>query len=114
MLEKFIGRLVICLLKYLNTYNQYVKNKYFRAKSKYQFLTPNDKAENVEEYSKALEEALSEKKVKNIAITGSYGSGKSSFIKTFKKTMKIVYMNFQIFPQLDLIKRVGKVMLIHR
>lgn len=84
-IEKNIAKLVISLLKYLNIYNQYIKNKYFKTESKYQFLTPNDKAEHIEEYSIALENALKEKKVRNIAVSGSYGSGKSSFLKTFEK-----------------------------
>lgn len=84
-IEKNVAKLVIFLLKYLNTYNQYIKNKYFKTESKYQFLTPNDNAEHIEEYSVALENALNEKKVRNIAISGSYGSGKSSFIKTFER-----------------------------
>ncbi|MDD2887654.1 MAG: hypothetical protein PHY66_08295 [Aliarcobacter sp.] len=84
-IEKDLAKLVIFLLKYLNIYNQYIKNKYFKTESKYQFLTPNDNAEHIEEYSIALEDALNEKKVRNIAISGSYGSGKSSFIKTFER-----------------------------
>lgn len=51
----------------------------------FQFLTPNDEAEHIEQYSIALDEALQNKKVRNIAVSGAYGSGKSSFIKTFEK-----------------------------
>lgn len=87
-LEKIVDKIVIFLLKNLNTYHHYIKNKYNKPKSKYQFLTPNDKAEHIEEYSIALENALAEEKVKNIAVSGSYGSGKSSFIKTFEKNNK--------------------------
>lgn len=51
--------------------------------SEYKALTPNCNVENVNEYIKALEWALKDDKIKNIAISGPYGSGKSSFIETF-------------------------------
>jgi len=73
---------------FLNFVLQKVKKSYIANSTKsvkYEFLTPNDDAENIEEYSLALEEALKDGKVKNIAISGSYGSGKSSFIKTFER-----------------------------
>ncbi len=63
----------------------FILNKNKIKDTKYEFLTPNDDAENIQEYSRALNEALESNKVKNIAISGSYGSGKSSFIKTFEK-----------------------------
>lgn len=85
MLEKIINIAVVFLLKNLNTYHNYLNSKYNKITSKYQFLTPNDEAEHIEEYSIALEEALRDKKVRNIAVSGSYGSGKSSFIKKFEK-----------------------------
>lgn len=88
MLENIMEKIVVFLLKKLNTYHYYINNKFNKTKSKYQFLTPNEEAEHIEEYSVALENALSEKKVRNIAVSGSYGSGKSSFIKTFEKNHK--------------------------
>jgi hypothetical protein len=54
--------------------------------SPYNSLSPSDKAEKVEEYLNSLEWALQNKqKIKNIAIAGPYGSGKSSVIQTFQK-----------------------------
>ncbi|WP_424686209.1 MAG: hypothetical protein ACNI3H_14820 [Halarcobacter ebronensis] len=88
MFEKFFYNIVVFLLKLLNKCEKKLKNKCNEIKSNYQFLTPNDNAENIEEYSNALTEALDNKKVRNIAISGSYGSGKSSFIKTFEKNNK--------------------------
>lgn len=49
----------------------------------YRDLTPSDNLENCGEYIKALNWALKNKKIKNIALTGPYGSGKSSIIETF-------------------------------
>ena len=51
--------------------------------SEYRDLTPSDNLENCDEYLKALNWALNNKKIKNIALTGPYGSGKSSIIETF-------------------------------
>lgn len=48
-------------------------------------LTPTDKAEHIESYSAALDSALNLKDVRNIAITGIYGAGKSSFLRTYFK-----------------------------
>lgn len=54
-------------------------------------LMPVDFADPDKSYSKALEFALESKRIKNIALTGPYGSGKSSIIKTFEKNNKSKY-----------------------
>ena len=46
-------------------------------------LTPTNKAKKIETYSKAMDFALSQDDIRNIAITGSYGAGKSSFLRTY-------------------------------
>jgi hypothetical protein len=49
-------------------------------------LTPTEDAEECEVYLESIEWALKKKKtIRNIAISGTYGSGKSSIIKTFIK-----------------------------
>lgn len=73
------------IMQKLNQLHVYIINRFNVATTKYQFLTANDHAEKIDGYTQALNEALKDKKVKNIAISGSYGSGKSSFIKTFEK-----------------------------
>lgn len=55
---------------------------------KYESLIPNDKADADNQYSKMLQVALETPKNNNIAITGTYGSGKSSFLRTFEKKNK--------------------------
>lgn len=52
----------------------------------FQHLTPQviDKDKNTSLYISALNYAINEKSIKNIALTGSYGSGKSSILKTLE------------------------------
>lgn len=51
--------------------------------SEYKDLTPIDNINNGDEYLNALEWALNNPKVKNIALAGPYGAGKSSIIETY-------------------------------
>ncbi|UPT69534.1 MAG: P-loop NTPase fold protein [Flavobacterium sp. JAD_PAG50586_2] len=67
-------------------------------------------------YTSALFWALKNKNIKNVALTGSYGSGKSSIIKTFKNRYKeFDYLNISLatFEELndkeqDEVKNVAK------
>ena len=52
-------------------------------KTEYVDLAPINDATDCEEHIKALHWALSNPHVKNVALTGPYGSGKSSIIQTF-------------------------------
>lgn len=57
----------------------------------YSSLSPIDNGDENGHYSQALFWALKNRKkedIKNIALTGSYGSGKSSILKTFQKNYK--------------------------
>ena len=51
--------------------------------SEYGDLLPVDNIQNGDEYITALRWAFENKKIRNIALTGPYGSGKSSIIETF-------------------------------
>lgn len=51
--------------------------------TEYRALLPIDNIENGDEYIAALRWAFENKKIRNIALTGPYGSGKSSIIETF-------------------------------
>ena len=66
----------------------------------YNPLSPTVNAENIEHYSQALNWALENRKdIKNIALTGPYGSGKSSFLKSFQNTNnnnKFVFLNISL------------------
>ena len=56
--------------------------------TKFVDLAPTDKADPSHVYSDALTEATDNPRVMNIALTGPYGSGKSSIIKSFLKVYK--------------------------
>ena len=59
----------------------------------YRDLTPEADTKNSQEYIKALHWAIENKEVKNIALSGPYGSGKSSVIKTYlEKYPKTKYL----------------------
>ena len=69
-----------------------VINKRIQEKKKNEFtdLAPIDDIENGDEYLKALHWAIKKKKVKNIALAGPYGAGKSSIIDTYLKKHRII------------------------
>ena len=59
-------------------------NQKLIASAAYRSLTPKDNIDyDNNEYFKAMEYALTQPKIKNIALAGPYGSGKSSIIDTF-------------------------------
>ena len=70
--------------------------------SDFQDLTPIDDAD-LTGYKEALDLAFNDDKIKNIAITGSYGSGKSSILNTYKKDskLKFIHISFLHFKECD-------------
>lgn len=59
-----------------------------KARAKFVDLAPTSKADKDGIYSEALEFATTNPDVSNIALTGPYGSGKSSVIKSFLRTYR--------------------------
>lgn len=77
----------------------YIKNELLKEKcvleiSHYEDLTPTLIEEK--NYSDAIKWALNNKKIKNIALTGTYGSGKSSILYTFQNAYKKEYSYLNI------------------
>tara|TARA_R110002072_G_scaffold136124_2_gene278249 strand:- start:235811 stop:239416 length:3606 start_codon:yes stop_codon:yes gene_type:complete len=66
-------------------------------------LAPVDNADPDGSYSKALTFAMSNDRIKNFAITGPYGSGKSSIIRTFEKrnAFKFLHISLASFKESD-------------
>lgn len=68
--------------------------------SPFQPLTPTDNAEDIETYSMAMDFAYSpdKRQIRNIAVTGQYGSGKSSFLRTyFKGRKEVLWVSLALF-----------------
>lgn len=58
-------------------------------------LTPSHNVD-LGPYKKALDEAFSNKRIKNIAISGTYGAGKSSLIETYKKSSNLNFIHISL------------------
>jgi len=80
------------ILKTIIDWLSYFYEKHLHKKKNdlsYNSLSPTNNAEKVEEYLDTLEWALNNSnKIKNIAVAGPYGSGKSSVIQTFQNKKK--------------------------
>lgn len=59
-------------------------------------LTPVDDADEKSNYFRALKFAIDNKQICNIALTGPFGSGKSSIIKTFEKKNQYKFLNISL------------------
>lgn len=72
--------------KFYSWIRQIFKKNEVKTTNHFNPLTPTDNAEDCEIYLESIEWALKNKStIRNIAISGTYGSGKSSIIKTFIK-----------------------------
>ena len=59
-------------------------------------LTPVDCAEEKDNYFRALKFAINSEQICNIAITGPYGSGKTSIIKSFEKDNQYKFLSISL------------------
>lgn len=60
-------------------------------------ITEESEKEKIKPYLDSLIKAINTKDVNNVAITGSYGSGKSTILKTFQEEYKS-YFRLKINP----------------
>ncbi len=72
------------------------------AESPFQSLTPTENAEDIKTYSEAMDYALlsKNKDIRNIAVTGQYGAGKSSFLRTYvkeKNKKNVLWVSLALF-----------------
>lgn len=85
-IRSLFSQLTVFLIKKLSEFelalSRYTQNANLNG---YEDLTPTNNGDEDRKYSAALEWALENQNIKNIALTGAYGSGKSSIISTFQK-----------------------------
>lgn len=65
-------------------------------------LAPNSDAAGMEPYNTAIDYALSTESVRNIALSGTYGSGKSSIMKSYEKAhskKRFLYISLAHFSE---------------
>ncbi|RFC38212.1 MAG: hypothetical protein DID89_2727548418 [Candidatus Nitrotoga sp. CP45] len=95
---KYLSKGLVFLIQQLHAADNYITRHWDIENPKgYDDLTPIDKADEDRNYSEALIWALKNPSVKNIAITGPYGSGKSSVLRTFEKGHKeYSYLNISL------------------
>lgn len=60
-------------------------------------LTPRDDAKGLEAYIKRLDVAFAEPSIKNIAVTGKFGAGKSTVLRTYFKNKKVLWVTLAPF-----------------
>lgn len=79
----------VCLIKHVGIL---INNIYRKATVKTDFidLAPTNGVTECAEHIKALQWAIANPRVKNIALTGPYGSGKSSIIQTFLQSSPMI------------------------
>ena len=90
----------ICLMKVLGWL--WPTNIWHSIESPFQSLTPTENADDIKTYSEAMDFALlpKNKDIRNIAVTGQYGAGKSSFLKTYvkeKNTKDVLWVSLALF-----------------
>lgn len=95
--ESIIKLLITCFIQFLSRSFKGIIQKYrllrniiesyidLHTETEFIDLAPVDEIEKGDEYFKALDWALNNKNIHNIAMTGPYGSGKSSIIQAYLK-----------------------------
>jgi len=97
--EKYFHR-IIWWVKRCITHSEIVCPGKNNKEYEYKDLAPLSDVKNASEYFAALDWAFNNKSVKNIAITGPYGSGKSSIIQSYIKNhpeMKVINISLANF-----------------
>jgi len=97
-LKLFISRLLVKAMKFLQWLDTRLTKTIFNSNpDSYEDLTPSDNLELDPTYEGTLLWALRKSPIQNIALTGRYGSGKSSILRTFERRHKeYTYLNISL------------------
>lgn len=97
-IRRFIGTLLEGIIIFLQRLKRKLLSGLSNETDRYlDELTPSANADDDKVYDEQLKWAFDNKNVKNIAITGPFGSGKSSIIKTFQERHKeYKYLNLSL------------------
>lgn len=80
-----------------NCYRKLNKNHSLSNTQRFEDFTPTILADNEDKYSDIIKYAIDNPNTKNVALTGPYGSGKSSILKTFEnKSPEYKYLNISL------------------
>ncbi|MCY9697187.1 YobI family P-loop NTPase [Paenibacillus alginolyticus] len=81
----YIGNFLVLIINMVEKVHYFVTSQNKTSNSIFESLVPSDNVDPDQTYSKALDWSLQNKEIKNVALSGPYGSGKSSLLKTFEK-----------------------------
>ncbi len=97
-LKRLLSKGIICLIRILHKFDEFLNKNIERIKPyNFEDLTPKDDVDKDKKYSEAIDWALKNNNIKNIALTGSYGSGKSSILRTYERKHKEYrYLNISL------------------
>ncbi len=100
VIKKFIHNKIEKIKSFFNEKVKYLKvyaeEKDF-SKLKFEDLAPKDDLKKCNQYCEAIDWCIENKKIFNIALTGPYGSGKSSILKTYQKNyINNKYLNISL------------------
>ncbi|MEP1520176.1 ATP-binding protein [Ascidiaceihabitans sp.] len=109
-MNAFVIVLVHWFAKRLSSLAAFLENigRSAETQSKFVNLAPTDDADEAGVYTEAINFAINDTKVKNIALTGPYGSGKSSIIQSFlnRHRPKALHISLAAFiPDEDAVTR---------
>jgi hypothetical protein len=97
-IQEKISKLLVTIIRAIHRIDsKYYKNIYNPNPKKFDDLTPHYEKEDGNTYSETLLWAIRNPAVKNLALTGPYGSGKSSILKTFEEDHReFTYLNISL------------------
>jgi low affinity Fe/Cu permease len=97
-IKEKISKLLVSIIRGIHQIDsRYYKNIYNPNPKNFDDLTPQYEKEDGNTYSESLLWAIRNQAVKNLALTGPYGSGKSSILKTFEDDHpEFTYLNISL------------------